>query len=223
MITDFRPEKFFELNKSLAGKYLKEYKNVWDIIPNIGDILFMIINEEAEKFTQIDNDIWVGKDTYIEKTALIKGPAIIGNSCEIRHCAYIRGNIIIGNNCVIGNSAELKNSILFDNVQTPHYNYVGDSILGYKAHMGAASILSNLKSDKSSITVGFESQKIYTGLKKFGAVIGDETEIGGGSVLNPGTIIGKRCIIYPLTAVRGYIEEDYIVKDKHIKVKKHKV
>lgn len=158
-------------------------------------------------------DVWVGKGTFIEKSALIKGPAIIGYNCEIRHCAYIRGNVIIGNNVIVGNSTEVKNAILFNKVQVPHFNYVSDSVLGYKAHLGAGVITSNLKSDGTFVKVKYESNIIETGLRKFGAILGDFAEVGCNTVLNPGTILGKNSIVYPLCSVRGVIPENSILKN----------
>lgn len=165
-------------------------------------------------FEQIAAGVWVGKGTEIDESVRIKGPAIIGYDCAIRHTAYIRENVIIGNGAVVGNSTELKNALLFDKVQVPHFNYVGDSILGYKAHLGAGVILSNLKSAKDNILVSVESgENLDTGLKKFGALVGDFTEIGCNAVLNPGTIIGRDSVIYPVTMVRGVIPERHILKN----------
>lgn len=160
----------------------------------------------------MSEDVWIAKSATVAPTAYIHGPAIIGKNAEIRHCAFIRGNAIVGEGTVVGNSTELKNVILFNKVQVPHYNYVGDSILGYKAHMGAGSITSNVKSDKTLVTIRIQNERIETGLKKMGAILGDNVEVGCGSVLNPGTIIGKEANIYPLSSVRGYVPMRSIYK-----------
>ena len=172
-----------------------------------------LIPSLANTYKEIAPNVWVGPGTYIEKTALIQGPVIIGANCQIRHAAFIRQNVICGNDVVIGNSTEVKNAILFDGVQIPHFNYVGDSILGYKAHLGAGAILSNFKSTGDEIHVWIDDQKIATGLNKLGALIGDQVEVGCNSVLYPGTIVGKRSIIYPLNPVRGTLAEDMILKN----------
>lgn len=184
----------------------------WQALAKIKTFLLAYAEQLPGDFEQIEEFVWVGKGTTIEKTAMIKGPAIIGYNCEIRHAAYIRENVLIGNNVVVGNSTEIKNSILFNKVQVPHFNYVGDSILGYGAHLGAGVILSNLKSTRENVQVKYETECIETGLKKFGAIIGDLVEVGCNSVLNPGTVIGKGSIIYPLSSVRGYIPEYSILK-----------
>ncbi len=184
----------------------------WEALAKIKGFILEYAKQLPEDFEQIAEFVWVGKGTTIEKTATINGPTIIGYDCEIRPSAYIRENVIIGNNVVVGNSTEIKNSILFNKVQVPHFNYVGDSILGYKAHLGAGVILSNLKSTKENVTVKYETEYIETGLKKFGAMIGDSVEVGCNSVLNPGTIVGKESIIYPLSSVRGYIPAKSILK-----------
>ena len=165
-----------------------------------------------EEYDKLADDIWVAKDATVFPSAYIAGPAIIGHKTEVRHGAYIRGKALVGNNCVVGNSTELKNVIIFDNVQVPHYNYVGDSILGYRSHMGAGSITSNVKSDKTNVCVNLKNKKIETGLKKFGAMLGDFVEVGCNSVLNPGTVIGRNSNIYPLSSVRGVVPENSIFK-----------
>ena len=225
MKLDFSPAIFLDLTKSIAGGYFEKYQNVWEIIPDISDIIIDLIKkikagETTLKYTQIYEGVWAGENTYVENSALIKSPAIIGANCEIRHCAYIRGNVIIGDGCVIGNSTELKNVIVFDKAQIPHFNYAGDSVVGYKAHLGASSILSNQKSDKSPVNISFKGSKTKTGLLKLGSIVGDKAEIGCGSVLNPGSVIGKNCVVYPLVSIRGYIEENHIVKDKDTIIKK---
>lgn len=165
-----------------------------------------------KEYERKEEDIWIAKTAKVAETAFVCGPAIIGKEAEIRHGAFIRGNVIVGESAVVGNSTELKNAILFNKVQVPHYNYVGDSILGYKAHMGAGAIASNVKADKKLVTVTLPEGKIETGLKKFGAMLGDEVEVGCGSVLNPGTVVGRKSNIYPLSLVRGYVPEKSIYK-----------
>ena len=174
----------------------------------------------ADKYDQIKDYVWVAKNAKISDSADITGPCIIGENTEVRHCAFIRGKALIGNNCVVGNSTELKNVILFNNVQVPHYNYVGDSILGYGSHMGAGSITSNVRSDKKLITVKLPEGNVETGMKKIGAILGDNVEIGCGSVLNPGTIIGKDTQVYPLSSVRGCVDSNSIYKNQNEIVEK---
>ncbi|MGE5613582.1 MAG: UDP-N-acetylglucosamine pyrophosphorylase, partial [Bacillota bacterium] len=173
----------------------------WEVLPKIKTFLLEFAKGLPGDFERIDEYVWVGSGTKIEKTVLIKGPAIIGHDCEIRHCAFIRENVIIGNECVIGNSTELKNSLLFNRVQVPHFNYVGDSVLGYKSHLGAGVICSNLKSVGTAVRLKYNGDIIETGLRKFGAIVGDNVDVGCNSVLFPGTVIGRNSIIYPLTAV----------------------
>ena len=206
----------YNLDETIAKPYLEKYKYPWEVLSNIKDIIIEIGNNLDSSYTKINENIWIAKDAKVEKSALIKGPCIIGHNTEVRHCAFIRGNALVGDNCVIGNSVELKNVILFNNVQTPHYNYVGDSILGYKSHMGAGSITSNVKQDKSLVKIN----NYETNLKKVGAFIGDYVEVGCNCVLNPGTIIGKNTQIYPVCSVRGIISDNSIYKDKNIIVKK---
>lgn len=215
MIEGLLTGNLLDIQKTIAGESFKKAQYPWEVLGNINSII-MAIGEHllADRYTRQEKDIWVAKSAKITDSAYIKGPLIIDEYVEIRHCAFIRGSVIIGKESVVGNSVELKNSILFDKVQVPHYNYVGDSILGYKAHMGAGSITSNVKSDKSEIAVNIREQKVYTGFRKFGAILGDRTEIGCNSVLNPGSVIGRRSIIYPLSSVRGYVGEDSIYKDK---------
>ena len=208
-----KTKELFDLSHSLAGEYLARHEYPWQSLSGIkGFILSLGKTLDMSEYVLRGEDIYVHKTAVIAPTAFIASPCIIGKNSEIRHCAFIRGSALIGENCVVGNSTELKNVILFDNVQVPHYNYVGDSILGYKSHMGAGSITSNVKSDKTLVTVKNGSERTETGLKKFGAVIGDCVEIGCGSVLNPGTVIGKSTNIYPLSCVRGIIPENSIYK-----------
>lgn len=201
-----------DLNEIDAKSIFENVNYPWEVLSKIKTFIFEYIKTLPNDFENIGDDIWVGKGTTIEKSALIKGPAVIGYNCEIRHSAYIRGNVIIGNNVVVGNSTEVKNAILFNRVQIPHFNYVSDSVLGYKAHLGAGVITSNLKSDGTLVKVKFGSSTMETGLRKFGAIIGDFAEVGCNAVLNPGTILGKNSIVYPLCSVRGVIPENSIMK-----------
>ena len=203
----------YTLEETIAKELLEQATYPWEVLPKIEDFIIDLGKKlDKEKYSEISENVWVAKNAKIAKTAYIAGPTIIGEEAEIRHCAFIRGKAIVGNGAVVGNSTELKNVILFNKVQVPHYNYVGDSILGYKAHMGAGSITSNVKSDKKLVIVKNGTNQIETGLKKFGAMIGDEVEVGCGSVLNPGTVIGKHTNIYPLSSVRGVVPENSIYK-----------
>ena len=203
----------YNLEETIAKDLLEQATYPWEVLPKIEDFIIDLGKKlDKEKYSEISENVWVAKNAKIAKTAYIAGPTIIGEEAEIRHCAFIRGKAIVGNGAVVGNSTELKNVILFNKVQVPHYNYVGDSILGYKAHMGAGSITSNVKSDKKLVIVKNGTNQIETGLKKFGAMIGDEVEVGCGSVLNPGTVIGKHTNIYPLSSVRGVVPENSIYK-----------
>lgn len=206
----------YNLNETIAKELLEKYTYPWEVLPYINDYIIELGNKlDKEKYDKVGENIWVAKSAKVAPTAYIGAPAIIGENAEIRHCAFIRGKAIVGEGAVVGNSTELKNSILFNKVQVPHYNYVGDSILGYKAHMGAGSILSNVKSDKKLINVKKGKEQIETGLKKMGAMLGDEVEVGCGSVLNPGTVVGKNTNIYPLSSVRGVIPEKSVYKNKN--------
>lgn len=211
----------YNLEHTIAKELMEKYEYPWEALPHINDFIIEIGKKLDEKiYEQKGENIWIAKSANVFPSAYIKGPVIIGENAEIRHCAFIRGKAIIGNNCVVGNSTELKNVILFDNVQVPHYNYVGDSILGYKSHMGAGSITSNVKSDKKLVIIKNEKEKIETGLKKVGAMVGDEVEVGCGSILNPGTVIGIHTNIYPLSSVRGVVPENSIYKNKNEVVEK---
>lgn len=215
---DVRIIDLFDLNEYFARDIFDGLEYPWEALPKIKTFLPEFAKTLPADFEQISENVWVGKGTTIEKTVTIKGPAIIGYNCELRHCAYIRENVIIGNECVIGNSTELKNALLFNKVQVPHFNYVGDSILGCKAHTGAGVICSNLKSYGTQVKVTDGTRSIETGLRKFGAIIGDNSEIGCNSVLNPGTVIGKNCIVYPLTCVRGYVPSNHVLKNNGVMV-----
>ena len=218
---EIKTSSLFDLSKSISGELLSKYEYPWEALCDIEKIILLIGSTlPTDKYFSPDENIWISKDVVIPLTAVIKAPAIIESGTEIRNGAFIRGKVIIGKDCVIGNSCEIKNSIIFNGAQIPHFNYIGDSILGYKAHTGAGAITSNVKSDKSLVSVKFGEQKINTGLKKFGAMIGDHAEIGCNSVLNPGTIIGKNTNIYPLSSVRGYIPQNSIYKSQTNIVKK---
>ncbi len=217
----FDINNFCSLEYTLAKNYLLSFRYPWQALRELKE--FIMITGEGlshREYDKISEGVWVHKTACIDESAKIFPPCIIGKNTQVRHCAYIRGSVLIGRSCVIGNSTEIKNSILFDGVQVPHYNYVGDSILGYKAHLGAGAVTSNVKSDKSEVCLTFEGEVIHTELKKFGAIIGDESEIGCGSVLNPGTVIGKNTTVYPLTCVRGVRGSNCIVKSQDVCVEK---
>lgn len=208
-------KELYNLENTIAKELLEKVEYPWEVLPQIKEYIIELGKTlNKDEYDQIEENIWIAKTAKVAKTAYIKGPTIICDNAEIRHCAFIRGNVIVGKNAVVGNSTELKNVILFDNVQVPHYNYVGDSILGYKSHMGAGSITSNVKSDKKLVIIKNREtgETIETNLKKVGAMIGDYVEVGCGSVLNPGTIIGKNTNIYPLSSVRGVVKENSIYK-----------
>ena len=213
--------ELYDLNHTKASEYLKTFEYPWQALAGLKDFIVKLgASLDKEEYKEISPQVWVHKSAKIFPSAYIGAPCIIGENTEVRHCAFIRGSALVGSNCVVGNSTELKNIILFDNVQVPHYNYVGDSILGYKSHMGAGSITSNVKSDKTLVTVKIGDKKIATGLKKFGAMLGDYVEVGCNSVLNPGTVIGKNTNVYPLSCVRGAIPADSIYKSGGVTVKK---
>ena len=211
----------YNLEETMAKELLERYTYPWEVLPYINDFIIKLGNTlDIEKYEKVGDNVWIAKTAKVAPTACINGPVIIGENAEIRHCAFIRGKAIVGEGAVVGNSTELKNVILFNKVQVPHYNYVGDSILGYKSHMGAGSITSNVKSDKKLVIVKNGKEQIETGLKKIGAMLGDEVEVGCGSVLNPGTVVGKNSNIYPLSSVRGVVPEKSIYKNKNEIVKK---
>ena len=210
-------ENLYDLSASLAGKYLEKLEYPWEALDHIKDwVLEIGAGLDPEIYEKRDEDIWVAKTAKIYPTATIIGPAIIGERTEVRPGAFIRGNAIIGNDCVVGNSTEIKNDIIFDHVQVPHYNYVGDSVLGTYSHMGAGSITSNVKSDKTHVVVKYNGEWIDTGRKKFGAMLGDHVEVGCNTVLNPGTVVGRNSTIYPVSMVRGVIPADSIYKNKAV-------
>ena len=214
--------ELFDLTHSRAGEALAAYTYPWEALEHIGVIVLAVgTSLDPARYDHPQEDVWIAKTATVYPTASITGPCVIGEHTEVRPGAFLRGNILVGDGAVVGNSSELKNCILFDGVQVPHYNYVGDSILGYKAHMGAGSITSNVKSDKTLVTVKVPGAPIETGRKKFGAMLGDNVEVGCNSVLNPGTVVGRCSNIYPTSCVRGVIPANSIYKDKdHIVTKK---
>ena len=211
----------YDLSCSIAGEYLSGFEYPWEALKGIQDLILTLGPTRGEEYTETAPTVWVHRTAKIFPSAYLGAPCIIGPDTEVRHCAFIRGSALVGKGCVVGNSVELKNVILFDGVQVPHYNYVGDSILGHKAHMGAGSVTSNVKSDKTLVVVKNGAEKIETGLKKFGAMLGDFVEVGCNSVLNPGTVIGKHSNVYPTSCVRGMIDAGCIWKNDGSVVKKH--
>lgn len=213
---DVRISALYDLSHSLAGEYLKGFTYPWEALSGISDLIVKLGNALPEdEYDHPAENVWIAKDATVFPSAYIGGPCIIGHGTEVRQCAFIRGSALVGNNCVVGNSTELKNVIIFDNVQVPHYNYVGDSILGYKSHMGAGSITSNVKSDKLPVIIKNEGENILTGRKKVGAMLGDNVEVGCNSVLNPGTVIGRESNVYPTSCVRGVVPPRSIYKGKN--------
>ena len=209
-------ELYSDLSKTLAKELMESKTYPWEVLPCISQFIVELGNTlSEEEYEKKGENVWIAKSAKVAPTAYINGSAIIGKNAEVRHCAFIRGNALVGEGAVVGNSTELKNVILFDKVQVPHYNYVGDSILGYKSHMGAGSITSNVKSDKKLVVVKGKEVRLETGLKKFGAMLGDEVEVGCGSVLNPGTVVGSHTNIYPLSSVRGVIPSHSIYKNQN--------
>lgn len=212
----------YDLEQTIASDLFHGLTYPWEALPKIHDFIVALGNTlPAERFEKRGEDIWVARNAVVAPTACLNGPLIVDEEAEIRHCAFIRGNAIVGKGAVVGNSTELKNVVLFNKVQVPHYNYVGDSILGYRSHMGAGSITSNVKSDKTLVTVKGEGIHLETGLKKMGAMLGDFVEIGCNSVLNPGTVIGRNSNIYPTSMVRGVIPSDSIYKKRTEIARKH--
>lgn len=215
-------KNLYNLDETIAKEIFDGCIYPWEVLPKIKDFIIKLGKTlSKDEYDEVGENIWVAKNAKVAPTAYINGPVIIGKNAEVRHCAFIRGSAIVGENAVVGNSTELKNVILFNNVQVPHYNYVGDSILGYKSHMGAGSITSNVKSDKKLVIVKNKEEQIETGLKKFGAMVGDNVEVGCGSILNPGSVIGKNTNIYPLSSVRGVIASNSIYKNQGEIVEKY--
>lgn len=215
-------KELYTLEETIAKEIFDGVTYPWEVLPKIHDFILELGKTlSEEEYDHPSEEVWIAKSATVAPTAYIHGPAIIGKDAEVRHCAFIRGNAIVGEGAVVGNSTELKNAVLFNKVQVPHYNYVGDAVLGYKSHMGAGSICSNVKSDKKLVVVKDGEEKIETGLKKFGAMLGDHVEVGCGSVLNPGTVIGRNSNIYPLSPVRGCIPADSIYKNAAEIVKKN--
>ena len=213
-------KQLYDLSHTLADTYLSQYEYPWQALAGIRELIPELGSRLGEDYIETVPNVWVHKTAEVAPTAYLGAPCIIGANTEVRHGAFIRGSALVGENCVVGNSVELKNVILFDNVQVPHYNYVGDSILGYKAHMGAGSLTSNVKSDKTLVVVKDGEERMETGLKKFGAMVGDFVEVGCNSVLNPGTVVGRNSNIYPLSCVRGVVPGDSIWKTGGVIVKK---
>ena len=212
---DLRITELYNLEETIAKDIFSDVEFPWEVLPKIKDFIIELGKKlPKDKFEEVEENVWIAKSAKVFKSAYIHGPVIIDEEAEVRHCAFIRGNAIVGKGAVVGNSTELKNIILFNKVQVPHYNYVGDSILGYRAHMGAGSITSNVKSDKTLVCVHYNGENIETGLKKFGAMLGDHVEVGCNSVLNPGTVIGRYTNIYPTSCVRGFIPANHIYKNK---------
>ena len=204
--------ELYDMSHTLAGAYLSGFEYPWQALKGIKELILALGPTLGEDYTEVSPTVWVHKTAAVAPTAFLGAPCIIGAGTEVRHCAFIRGSALVGEGCVVGNSVELKNAILFDNVQVPHFNYVGDSILGYKSHMGAGSITSNVKSDKTHVVVTDGAERLDTGRKKVGAMLGDFVEVGCNSVLNPGAVIGRHTRIYPLSSVRGTVPENGIYK-----------
>ena len=217
-------QNLLDLDRTIAKSFFVGKTYPWEVLTEIGDSIIELGKTlDLEKFHHPAENIWIAKSANVFSSAYIDGPCIIDEDAQIRHCAYIRGNAIIGKGAVVGNSTELKNSVLFDAVQAPHYNYVGDSVFGYKSHTGAGAITSNVKADKKLTTLMWAGEKIETGLKKFGAILGDFAEIGSNTIMNPATIVGRNAVVYPLSMVRGVVPENSIYKCKNEIVEKREV
>ena len=210
----------FDLSHTMAGSWLGEFEYPWQALPGIGELIRTLSQTLGADYIAAGAEVWIHKTAVVAPSASITGPCIIGAGTEVRHCAFIRGNALVGENCVVGNSTELKNVILFDRVQVPHFNYVGDSILGYKSHMGGGAVTSNVKSDYTPVTVRTPEGRVETGMKKFGAMVGDYSEVGCNAVLNPGTVLGRNCTVYPTSCVRGAVEAQSIWKNDGTVVRK---
>ena len=212
--------ELYDLNHTMAGAYLAKFEYPWQALAGIKNLILELGSSLGDDYTEVSPTVWVHQSAVVAPTAYLGAPCIIGPGTEVRHCAFVRGSALVGANCVVGNSVELKNVILFANVQVPHYNYVGDSILGYNSHMGAGSLTSNVKSDKTLVVVKNGEEKVETGLKKFGAMVGDFVEVGCNSVLNTGAVIGRNTSIYPTSCVRGVVPEKSIWKTGGVVVEK---
>lgn len=217
-----RSENLLDLDHTLAAPLFKAHEFPWEVLPEIKDFVIRL-GESLDKneYDEIAPQVWVHKSVRIAPTASLNGPCVICAGTEVRQCAFVRGSALIGEKCVIGNSTEIKNAVIFDNCEVPHYNYVGDSVLGYHAHMGAGSILSNIKADKKNVTIAVEDGKIETGLRKMGAVLADWVDLGCNSVCNPGSVIGRRTNLYPLSFVRGFVPANHVYKKQGEVVEKH--
>ena len=207
--------ELFDLSKTSAKPLLEKSEYPWQILGEIKEFVISLGESlDKERFVEVSPQVWIAKTAKVYPSAYVGAPCIIDEDAEVRHCAFIRGGVIVGKNCVVGNSTEMTNCIIFDNVQIQHFNYVGDSVLGFKSHLGAGAVTSNVKSDKTVVTIMNDKKRIETGLKKFGAMVGDFTEVGCNSVLCPGTVIGKNCTVYPLSRVRGFLKENSIFKNQ---------
>ena len=214
-------ESLYDLDQTLAKEYLKQFTYPWEALKGITEMIISLGESlDKEEYEEVSEHVWIHKTATVFPSAYLGAPCIIGPRTEVRHCAFIRGAALVGEDCVVGNSCELKNVILFNHVQTPHYNYVGDSILGYFSHMGAGSITSNVKSDKALVIVHNGTENIETGVKKFGAMLGDYVEVGCNAVCNPGTVIGRHSNVYPASCVRGVVPENSIWKDSGVVISK---
>ena len=217
----YKVTDLFDLTHTIAKEYLEGYEYPWDALGGIKDMIIALGNSlDKSAYEETSPQVWVHRTASVMPSAYIGAPCIIGEGTSIRHCAFIRGSALIGKNCVVGNSVEVKNAIVFDNVEIPHYNYVGDSILGYRSHLGAGSITSNIRSDRKNVTIHFGNEHLQTELRKIGAMVGDHAEIGSNCVLNPGVMIGRNSIVYPLSCVRGTVPADSIYKTGGVTVKK---
>lgn len=213
--------EMYDLSQTIAAELFEGKTYPWEVLPEIGDFIVKLgATLDPEEFEKRGENVWIAKSATIAPTASINGPCIIGKNTEVRQCAFIRGKALVGEGCVVGNSTELKNVVLFNKVQVPHYNYVGDSVLGFKSHTGAGAITSNVKQDKTLVKVNYYGTKVETGLKKFGAMLADNVEVGCNSVLNPGTVVGKHSNIYPLSMVRGFVPAESIMKTGGVIVSK---
>lgn len=219
---DYTVENLLDVNETIAAGLFDGVTYPWEVLPDIGEFIVKLGNSlPADRFEQRGEDIWIARSAHIFDSAYIAGPCIIDEDAQLRQCAFIRGNAIVGKGCVVGNSCELKNVVLFNHCEVPHYNYVGDSVLGFHAHMGAGSITSNIKSDRTNVVIHDGEEALETGFRKMGAILGDWTEIGCNSVLNPGSVIGRHTNVYPLSMVRGCVPADHIYKDRDHVAAKH--